>query len=262
MSKIFRIFSGLLVLTFAFIIAGCGQGDYPPPSLTRSNLILELFSALKNNDSQLAIAKIQKLRKLEQSNVFIAKLEIQEQNNLIINKVQKDVDAGKIDKAIALLKDEVKKYDVSPIPRQAIVEVEALKQFDDLIEKMNHPVTSQQLAYAIVDMRKLIKAKSKLPELKKYKLDKIFKKYLANRKKLAEKMEKIEDTRAEFDLVSETASLASTDRAQAESALACLALDSPSHPAVKRFMKTRKISPDTIIPGMETKPDKKNADVR
>ena len=67
---------------FAIIAGGCGRvSEAPPPPTTRANLVLELFDSLASKDHALSLKKIEKLRALDSSNIFLANLEISERDN-------------------------------------------------------------------------------------------------------------------------------------------------------------------------------------
>ncbi len=85
---------------FLYVLAtftGCGKREktFEPPS-TRAKLVIGLFDSLEKKNHDLSLKKIEKLRVLDPSNVFLANLEMIEKNNIVVCEVQKDINDGNL----------------------------------------------------------------------------------------------------------------------------------------------------------------------
>ncbi len=93
----------LLFLAFWLLIfASCSEKPIAkePPTIQPS-LVLELCHALELGDHAVALTKIKRLRDLKDT-AFLAKLELNEEQNLVIARIQDNVNNAKIDEALEL----------------------------------------------------------------------------------------------------------------------------------------------------------------
>ncbi len=81
-------------------LASCGPGQAAkePPSV-KPELVLSMFHALQDGDHAAALEKIRRLRELKDS-AFLANLELQEAQNLIVKQMQSKLDDGDVDAAL------------------------------------------------------------------------------------------------------------------------------------------------------------------
>lgn len=97
----------------AILACGCGRAaNAPAPPTTRANLVLELFDSLESKNHELSLKKIDKLRSLDSSNIFLANLEISERNNKLIREIQQMLDSGNIKGAISETEKYLAKYGI------------------------------------------------------------------------------------------------------------------------------------------------------
>ena len=68
----------ILTLSSLFLITGCGGDKTPTPPLNRSKTVIDTFNVLEKKEHSVALNKIQRLRQIDPSNVFMANLEVLE----------------------------------------------------------------------------------------------------------------------------------------------------------------------------------------
>ncbi len=125
----------LLALFFAIMIGGCGRASKaPPPPTTRANLVLELFDSLESKDHALSLKKIEKLRTLDSSNIFLASLEISERNNKLIREIQQMLDSGNLKAAISEAEKYLAKYGMDDRIGAAKGDLETVAKIKSVIE--------------------------------------------------------------------------------------------------------------------------------
>ncbi len=130
----------LYKLTFAFFIAGlclilsCSKANNAPqPPHLKALLVSELFSALRQGNYEMASNRIDRLRELDPDDVALQSIQINVQNNLVMQRVQTELDKGEIDTAIKIIDDfSVKNGQTSDL-RDAVRELTVLKDIKTAI---------------------------------------------------------------------------------------------------------------------------------
>lgn len=126
---------GLLSLLSAVLASGCGRAaKAPAPPTTRANLVLELFNSLESKDHALSLKKIEKLRYLDSSNIFLANLEISEKNNKLIREIQQMLDSGNVKEAISVAEKYLARYGMNDRIGSAKDELETVAKIKSTID--------------------------------------------------------------------------------------------------------------------------------
>jgi hypothetical protein len=219
--------SALLIFACA-VFAGCSKKkEVPEPPTARSELVLNLFSALDKKDHSSALGKIERLRKLDSGNLFLAGLEIREKNNEKISEIQKLLNEGKVDEAIVLTNDYMLKRgrDENFISIQS--ELEVIKQLKDAVNALNDPSSTTRLARNAAKLKTLAS---------RYKPAEAFIPYSNDKLALAKKLFSTEKRKAVEDLALEITGLISKNDPKVASAIAVLAMENPEHPVILSYM--------------------------
>ena len=89
-----RIVSICVALALALFCGACAKKRAPDPPKSRMQLTIELFEALDSGDHKTALVKIERLREIDPSNIFLAKLNKHEAARAHLTGVQAMLDEG------------------------------------------------------------------------------------------------------------------------------------------------------------------------
>ena len=136
-------------------ISGCGKRQAPPAPKNRPELINDTLNVLKERQHEVALKKIERLRELEPTNVFLANLEILERNNSIITEAQREIDKYDLKKALAVINDGIKKYGRHKDLMNASKKLSLASKIEDLLEKIKNPRDALSLRNAATHLKKI-----------------------------------------------------------------------------------------------------------
>lgn len=91
------------------VFAGCGKAHPAPPS-ERNSLILRFFDSMARGDAGAASEQGEKLRAMDPGNDYISRLIAVQQSNTYLQRAQREVNTGNIDRALSILNEGVKAY--------------------------------------------------------------------------------------------------------------------------------------------------------
>lgn len=207
------------------LFSGCGRQSAPSPPLERAELTLELFDSLKNEQYRTAINKIIRLRQIDKHNVYLAKLENLERDNLVIKKAQELLDQNNPDEALELIERTIRIEG----PRDALIDVKKelifLRTIEKIIGEMKTPKDAFHLAKNAVTLRKL---------MAKYPPAKTFEKWTDATLDTAIRMHQFEKQRAIFHLSSTLEALIPTLHPDNFVLFAELEVENPRHFTLKK----------------------------
>lgn len=125
---LYKLIIVLFLSASASLISSCSKvNDAPQPPHLKAQLVSELFSALKQENYEMASNRIDRLRELDPDDVALQSIQINIQNNLVMQRVQAELDKGEIDTAIKIIDDfSVKNGQTSDL-RDAVRELTVLK---------------------------------------------------------------------------------------------------------------------------------------
>lgn len=226
-----------MIFLLSLLFCGCGKKEAPPPPRVKSQLVLELFNALDNNDYQAALNKTIRLKEIDQGDLFLSKLENIEEINLVISKVQKHVDNDNLDKAINEIDTAIPRLGHQTILEETRKELITLKKITILLKMINNPETSLQLAKNALKLKKITET---------YKPAGIFTPLIDEKIELAREMNRWENDRAIFGVCSDINNLMINEETGILVLLAELSVEEPDHPLVKSYLSFLNDSSDTI----------------
>lgn len=220
-------YSAVLLLSCA-VSGGCSKKkESPEPPTARSTLVLDLFSALNKKDHNSALGKVERLRKLDSGNLFLANLEIKEKNNATVSEIQKLLNDGKVEDAINLNNDYLLKRGRNEDFVSIQNELQTIKQLKDTIAALNDPTNSTRLARNAAKLKTLAS---------NYKPAEAFIPYANEKLALAKKLFSAEKKKAVEDLALEITGLMSKKDPKTVNVMAILAIENPEHPVIINYM--------------------------
>ncbi len=185
-----------LLIALPCLFCSCRKGSQAPelPS-SRSEVVLDLFRNLEKKDHELALKKIEKLRLIDPSSVFLAELEIVERNNMIISGAQKSLDSGNLDKSRSEVENAMRDFgqDAALLAaRNEITDATKISKAVDMLLKKDIDSTIMSRS-----AKEIIEVADKNPAAADFRL------FSGEKLKESEKLANWEDRRALEDLVSE-----------------------------------------------------------
>ena len=174
--------------------AGCSKREVPPPPKTQPELLLEIFDSARKNQYNATLLKLQKMRAMDPTSVFLAELENTVRFNRLTAVVNTYLQMGHFDAALNALQDYEKRYGYSDYTSRTKERLSLIVSLDRQIHQIKQAERSEQLEQEIKELRKLAKniklspkivnfvqkKESMLPDLRKVEAE------LTNRELLAE----------------------------------------------------------------------------
>ena len=141
-----------VVLLAIFCLCGCGE-PVPPPPTEKAELVSRFFASINNKDVKSAMRQGVKLRSLDKHNENIIRLVEIQQCNAYVNAAQKAVNAGDINKAVAVLRQGVTQYPDNVTLRELLPRVRQLRNARSLLEGMKKASNSIAMRSALTAAR-------------------------------------------------------------------------------------------------------------
>lgn len=224
---LFRVFLILVALS----LASCSKKEIPEPPRVYRQLLLELLSSLEKGDHKTALAKIARLRDIDKTNIFLAKLENSERNNMYITEAQEYLDQNNPDKAMKIIQDAINAHGKHKLLLDTKNEIYQLKVISNLVNSMNNPTSAVKVAKDAVRFKALIK---------NYPPASVFNPFIQEKIALALEMEKGENSRSVSDLSSDIILMAEGKDPAVTHLISELAVESPNHPLVREYLLSLK----------------------
>ncbi|GEM_PF-2563419 len=229
MRKIYLKSAISAVLAVSFVLSGgCfKKKESPAPPTVRSRLVQETFTALEKGEHKTAINKIERLRELDATNVFLATLNNKEKSNSTITDIQSLLNEGKLDEAIKMTDDYMFKEGRSDEFLAIQNELQTLKQLKEAVDAVNDTSNVTRLARNAARIKTIASkykpAEALLP--------------LANEKlALARKLYTSEKRKAVDDLSLEAMGMLAKKDPRMISCVSILGLENPEHPVIISYL--------------------------
>lgn len=137
----------LLLTTAVFsavLFSSCGKSAPEPPRM-RTELVLEIFDSLQRKDHKNTLAKIERLKELDKTNVFLSEFEHIERANIRLLEAEQALLKNDRKKAEQAIKDAI--HVIGPLPPlvSAANEIAVLTELETLAERIASPTTSAGL---------------------------------------------------------------------------------------------------------------------
>ena len=146
-----RIGNGLLcapALALLFL-AACSDNDLPSPPKAHPELLLEIYDATAKGEHELALVKIERLRAIEKTSVFLSELEAVERNNAVMERVNDLVGKGDFSTALKVLEAEEIKNGKHEDMTEAKEQLAQLMKVDSLLRDAQSAHSSAKLKKAV-----------------------------------------------------------------------------------------------------------------
>ena len=141
----------------AVFFSGCSRKAVPPPPKTQPELLLEIYDAARRHQYNAALLKIQKMRALDPTSVFLAELENTIRFNRLSAVVNTYLNMGKFDAALAAIEDYERKYGATETSSKTREQLLFITRLDHQIRKIKAARHSDQLEKEIAKIKILIK---------------------------------------------------------------------------------------------------------
>ena len=144
-------------LVFLILGSGCSRRDVPPPPKTQPELLLEIYDSARKNQYNVTLLKLQKMRALDPTSVFLAELENTVRFNRLTGVVNTYLQMGHFEAALNALQDYEKRYGYTEYTSNARERLSLIVQLDRQIRQIKQANRSDQLEQEIKGMRNLAK---------------------------------------------------------------------------------------------------------
>ena len=184
----------IAVLLLLITGAGCSKRNVPPPPKTQPELLLEIFDSARKQQYNATLLKLQKMRAMDPTSVFLAELENTVRFNRLTAVVNTYLQMGHFEAALNALQDYEKRYGYSDFTSKTKERLSLIVKLDGQIRRIKQAKRSEQLEGEIKELKNLAKniklsqkivnfvekKESMLPDLRKVEAE------LTNRELLAE----------------------------------------------------------------------------
>lgn len=134
---------------------GCSRQTAPDPPRSRSRLTLELFEALQSRDHGTALAKLERLRSIDDTNLYLANLHNMEIENIAILEAEKELENYEPQKAVEILEKAMKSYKQSEALLNAKAQVFSMMELSSCIRELKRPSSSIAMKKAALSLNKM-----------------------------------------------------------------------------------------------------------
>ena len=177
-----RLFTTIAILS-AVILCGCSK-PAPEPPRVRTELVLEIFGSLQRKDHRNALAKIERLKQLDPTNVFLSEFEHIERANIRIQEAEQALLRNDRKRAELAIQDAIRVIGPLPPLVSAANEISMLADLEVLAEKIASPATSAALEKDLAEFHQ---------KIGKFKANAKFREFAAKRIPVVRKLKERED---------------------------------------------------------------------
>ena len=139
----------------AIFFCGCGK-PAPEPPRVRTELVLEIFDSLQRKDHKNALAKIERLKELDPTNVFLSEFEHIERANIRIQEAEEALLRNDRKRAELAIQDAIRVIGPLQPLVSAANEITQLAELEILAEKIANPTTSAALEQSLAEFNRKI----------------------------------------------------------------------------------------------------------
>ena len=144
-------------LVFLILGSGCSKREVPPPPKTQPELLLEIYDSARKNQYNVTLLKLQKMRALDPTSVFLAELENTVRFNRLTGVVNAYLQMGHFEAAMNALQDYENRYGYSEYTTGTKEKLSLVVQLDRQLRQIKQANRSDQLEREIRGLRTLAK---------------------------------------------------------------------------------------------------------
>lgn len=152
MKNFFLVTLAVLIL---FSAASCGKKTPPSPPTMRMEIVLDIFDALKRSDHKTVIAKIERLKAIDRTNVFLSEFEGIERANLMLQVAEKALIRNDRKRAEEAVREAIRQVGNVSNLLKASEDIRTISEMERLAELIVDPVNSAALQSDINEFRAL-----------------------------------------------------------------------------------------------------------
>jgi len=157
---------GLIVLcALTAATAGCSRQKAPPPPKTQPELLLGIYDDARRQQYEATLLKIQKMRALNPSSIFLAELENAIRFNRLTAVVNTYLRMGNFESALNALQNYEKQHGYSEITTRTKERLFFMARLDRGIGKLKRARRSEELESEIEDLKNLTKNVELTPKI-------------------------------------------------------------------------------------------------
>ena len=149
-----QVLAGICAAVF---FSGCSRKEVPPAPKTQPELLLEIYDAARKQQYNAVLLKIEKMRALDPTSVFLADLENTIRFNRLSAVVNTYLNMGKFDEALAAIQVYERKYGYSEASTKAKEQLLFITRLDHQIREIKAARHSDQLEEELGKIRRLTK---------------------------------------------------------------------------------------------------------
>ena len=163
-----RLWAWAVCLSTVVWTAGCAKQKAPPPPRTQPELLLEIYDAARRQQYEAALIKIQKMRALDSTNVFLAEVENVIKFNRLTAVVTAYLRMGKFDEALNAVLDYERRNGFSEATEKAKERLTLITRLDRQIQLVKAARRSSDLEKRIGELNELLKKTGKSPKIENF----------------------------------------------------------------------------------------------
>ena len=148
------IFPGTAVF---MLLCGCSDEKAAPLPKTHPELVIEISANGKNNDYVNMLPKIQRLRAIDRTSVFLAELENTARVNILVDEVNRLAASGKFREALRVVNDYERKNGMSTESDKVREYLSSLIQLDETLSALQNPKNSAEFKKSLLQLANLEK---------------------------------------------------------------------------------------------------------
>ena len=156
-----------IAILSAALFCACSK-PAPEPPRVRTELVLEIFDSLQRRDHKNTLAKIERLKELDPTNVFLSEFEHIERANIRIQEAENALLRNDRKRAEQAIQDAIRVIGPMPPLVAAANEISALADLEILAEKIAAPLTSAGLEKDLAEFNRKISRFKTNPKLREF----------------------------------------------------------------------------------------------
>lgn len=222
-----KLFHCTAALSGALFLASCSDNKLPSPPKAHPELLLEIYDATSKGEHQLALKKIERLRTIEKTSVFLSELESVERNNAVMEQVNQYVETGNFAEALKYLEAQEIRNGTHDDTTEAKEQIRMLAEIDTLLNKAQTARSSDALAKTVEDLRKTAK---------KIMISQKIQNFIDRKESEIRTMQTVEKDRMQFGMIADIGAMLEQGNAEAAVIAAVLALEDEENPVLPKIL--------------------------